>query len=541
MESERRGADGAHFQLVLSVNGETVFAWVLMNPEVPTPDLTDRKVRLEGVYSPKVSPDGQLASLEIMVPSLAQVTLLGTLADDPGFVLPVSQINSLLRLPGDRLVQVAGSFIAREPGRYIRIRDGNGQIDLMTGQMRPIAPNDWIEAVGYPMTSGPNWQLNRALFRIRPPAVTAIVHPEQTPGTIGLAADVLKLSAEEAAQGRPVWLTGVVTWSHLASPFFFIHDSSGGVCIMRGHSDSLIRSPGRNVEVRGITAMGPFAPVVMSSKFERVSDAIIPVARQVSVEQALTGIEEAQWIEMRGYLRRTYREAGWNYLELATATSDFIAILPVTEDVSTMVGSVIRLHGVCTADGDAQRKLTGIKLWVPGINYVQIEEPAPTDPYSVPFRSLTSLGQFETVQAFNRRVRVAGVVLHHSPGHSIRPVEDGHSLLVLSREPGRLQPGDRIEAVGFLGRQGGRIILREAVYRQNGPGRQPVPNAFDPEEQPAAAQDGQLVSINGVLIVSSQVGGLVQLTVQTPRAIFEASLEPARRILPSWPRAAGCL
>ncbi len=527
VDNGRRAADAEHLQLLLSVNGESVAAWVLMKPNITTPDLTDQKVRIEGVYNPKVGPDGLLASLEIMVPSLSQVTPLGRLADDPGFALPVRPINTLQRMPPDQLVRVVGTVVERDPGRYVRIRDGSGQIDLMTGQMRPCAINDVVEAIGYPATSESTWRLKNALFRARAPIAAPAPLPGEIPGTVRLASDVLKLSVDEAAQGRPVLLTGVVTWSHSASPFFFIHDSSGGVCIMRGKSDSNVRSPGRNVEVYGVTAMGPFAPVVVASKFDRVSEAVLPVARQVSIEHALTGVEEAQWVEMRGYLRRIYREGSWNYLELATATTDFIAVLPVTEDASSMVGSVIRLHGVCSADADAQHKLTGIKLWVPGISYVQVEEPAPADLFSVPFRSLTSLGQFETVQAFNRRLRVAGVVLHQSPGHSIRLEENGHSLLVLSRETAPLHPGDRIEAVGFLGREVGRITLREAAYRLISRGRQPMPKPFDPEERPSVTLDGQLVSIDGVLLDSSLVGGLGKLTGQTSRAIFEALLENA--------------
>ena len=123
--------------------------------------------------------------------------------------------------------------------------------------------------------------------------------------------------------------------------------------------------------------MGEFAPVVVAKRFERVSDAVLPLARQISVEHAISGAEEAQWVEMRGYLRRVHREGLWLRLELATGTSDFHAVLPATEDVSGMIGSIVRLHGVCVAESDAARKLTGISLWVPGIAYVQVEEPAP--------------------------------------------------------------------------------------------------------------------------------------------------------------------
>ena len=526
VDRERR-SDETHLQLILAVDGMAVYCWVLMDPAQATPVLADAKVRVEGVYNPKVGPDSRLAQAEILVPSLKQVTIQGRLADDPGFGLPVSPISSLAQPVADRLVRVVGSVVGRTLERTVRIRDSTGQIDLMTGQMKSLAMDDVIEAVGYPVANGTELRLEKALFRAWTKPEVKRAEPSRPQGTIGLAAEVLQLSPEEAAQGRPVWLTGVVTWSNSKSPYFFIHDSSGGICIQRGQADSIVRSPGRKVEVRGVTALGTFAPVVVASRFERVSDAVLPVARPISIEHALTGVEENQWVEMRAYLRRVYPENGWNRLELATATNDFTADLPLTEDVSAMVGSVIRLQGVCTALADAQRKLTGIRLLVPGINYVEIEEPAPADLFSLPVRSLASLGQFETVQFFNRRLRVTGVVLYQSPGHSVQIEENGHSLLVFSRATTRLQPGERIEAVGFLGRQAGRVTLREAVYRSLGPDRPPEPRVIEPEEKPTALLDGQLVTISGVLIGNSQVGGLTQFTLQTPRIVFAARLEHA--------------
>ena len=523
-----RRVDARHFQVALSVGGETVLCWVQMDPATLTPDILDRKVRVEGVYNPRVGPDGKLSLLEIMVSSMSQLTVLGQVDDDPGFQLPVTEIGRLRDHAGNQMVRVVGSVVARESGRHVRIRDGSGQIDLMTGQMRPLSINDLVEAIGYPVESGGTWRLDRAVFRAYARPAPA---PEDAAGPIRVAADVLALSAEEAAKGRPVKLLGVVTWSHNSAPFFFIHDSSGGICVMRGESESMVRSPGRYLEVQGRTAMGAFAPLVQATKFERVSESVLPVARPVSVEHAFTGVEEAQWIEMRGYLRGFHREGIWNRLDLATATSDFTAMLPATEDIAAMIGSVVRLQGVCAAEADAQRRLTGIRLWVPGIAYVQVEEPAPVDPFTVPLRSLASLGQFETVQSFNRRVRVTGTVLHQVPGDAVWIEDGGHNLLLSVRDGAVLQPGERVEAVGFLGREAGRIVLREAQCRVVGRAAQPQPQPIDPVLPPLVALDGKLVQIEGVLLESVLIGEAAQLTVQSGTVIFGATLDVSGRAL----------
>ena len=518
-----RRVDERHMQIGLSVNGQAAGCWVLMEPEMPTPDLLDRRVRIAGVYNALVGTDGHLETLELLVFSSVNITVLGHLDDEEGFNLPATPINGLLDRPRDQLVRVIGSVVSRETGRLVRIRDDTGQIDLMTAQIRPLSVNDEIEAVGYPVATGPSWRLENAFFRLyNKPAATAAPAGDRP---IALAAEVHSLSAGDAAAGRPVKLTGVVTWSHPEAPFFFIADSSGGICILRGESGSMLRSPGRNVQVEGVTAMGAFAPVVVAKRFERVSDAVLPLARQVSVEHALSGAEEAQWVEMRGYLRRVQREGLWLRLELATGTSDFHAVLPATEDVYGMIGSIVRLHGVCVAEADVSRKLTGIRLWVPGIAYVQVEEPAPADPFTVARRPVGSLGQFETVQSFNRRVRVGGVVLHHAPGRTLWIEEDGHALMLATETTGQLQPGDRVEAVGFLGRQAGRLALREAVFRRLGDGVGPAPQTVEPASPPDVALDGRLVSVTGRLLDSVRIERSLRLTVQAGEGIFGALLE----------------
>ncbi|HZL45686.1 MAG TPA: ATP-binding protein [Opitutaceae bacterium] len=516
-----------HVQLACSVEGELVFSWILIDANDSLPDLRNAWVRIEGVYNPKIGPDGKLSSIEIMIPGLKHLTILNRLEDDRRFQLPVVAIETLPRLPADRLAHIVGQVKAQESGRYVRIRDESGQIDVLTGQTRLCAINEIIEAVGYPAINGTEWQLIRALFRPEKnqPAALAPIIPSES---LRLAQQVRELSALEAMTGRPVWLTGVVTWSHPDSPFFFMQDASSGICVMRGKSTSTIWEPGRNLELHGVTAMGSFAPVVVASTFDKVSDLVLPQARQISLEYALTGAEEANWVEMRGYLRQIRRRDAWNELEVGTLTGDFVAVLPAQQDVSALVGAVIRLHGVCTANANAQRKLTGITLFVPGADYIQIEEPAPKNPFDVPACSLDSLGQFGTLLSNNRRVRVSGVVLHWSPGHSIHIADAGQTLLVLSRDQTPLEPGERIEAVGFPGRQGGRIALREAVYRKTGRDRQPEPNPIMPQQDPAPDLDGQLVSIKGTLIDTFMAGDLVRLTLQADNVIFEALFEKTK-------------
>ena len=517
--------DVAHLRITLSIEGQTLLVWVLTGADTPIPDLTDAVVRVVGVFNPKVGPDGNASSLEIMVQSMERVTIVNRLGDDPRFRLPVAPIGSLPKQAPDRLVRVSGQVKAQEPGHWVRIRDEGGQVDVMTGQLRPFSDDEWVEAVGYPLIKGAKWQLTGGLARAAGAAAAGAA--EKPDSTLRLAAQVFELAPKEEEQGRAVWLTGVVTWSHRNAPFFFMEDSSRGICVMRAGSGSRVSLPGRRVEVQGVTGMGEYAPIVRATRFDQVSDLVLPVPEPTTLEQALTGSKEAMWVEMRGYLHGIRAEKGWVNLDLVTNAGDFVAVLPSGEDVSALVGAIVVVRGVCTAETGGGRRLTGIKLWVPSSDFVEIEEAPPKDPFDVPSRAIASLGQFDSAQSFNRLLRVSGVVLNHSPGRFIQIEEGGEGLLVFSegREP--LQAGDRVEAVGLLARQGARVTLREAIYRKAGRGDTPAATRMAPGYAPATEFDGRLVNIEGSLINSSATADQLRLTLQGSEAIFEAFLDRA--------------
>src|SRR5690606_30685544 len=111
--------------------------------------------------------------------------------------------------------------------------------------------------------------------------------------------------------------------------------------------------------------------------------------------------------------------------------------------------------------------------------------------------------------AFNRRAWVAGIVLYHQPGAYLHLQEDQQALLVLSRDTRPLRPGDRIEAVGFPGRQGSRIVLREAMYRRIGDAAEPAPLPLEAPGTLQPALDGRLVQIETTIVdVSRQPRGI---------------------------------
>ncbi|HYD83130.1 MAG TPA: histidine kinase dimerization/phospho-acceptor domain-containing protein, partial [Opitutus sp.] len=333
-----------------------------------------------------------------------------------------------------------------------------------------------------------------------------------------------ELSPEEAARSYPVQLSGVITWTRPDAEFFFVRDVSGGICVYHPPGMTQSLAVGRKVELTGVSASGRFTPVVYASAVQPLGTIDLPEARVITLEQALTGVEEAQWVTMSGYVRAAERDGRWMRLDLTTFGGEFHAMLPPNAQWASLPGAVVRLRGVCGAIANEKRQLTGIQLWVASSRFVEIEEAVPEDPFAVERRSIASLRQFGTLQVLNRRVRVAGVVVHHEPGRLVNIQGGNEGLLVLSRDTQPLQPGDRIEAVGFPGRENSRAVLREAVYRRIESGAEPEPVVVDDIGVIDVELDGRLVRVEGLLLDVGAREREVELINQQGGVVFRAQL-----------------
>ncbi|HLP02557.1 MAG TPA: ATP-binding protein [Opitutaceae bacterium] len=513
-------SDPEHLHLFLSADGHAAFAWVLLPPGHAEPQLAGANVRIQGVFTLLRTNDGTPHGVEVKVGSPDDIEILSTLDDDPRFALPVSTLASLRQRPGDALVHVVGYMRGQQPGRSLMLRDDSGQIEVLSGQSISLRNREPVEAIGYPEINGTEWKLRAALYR--PLKTSPQVAPAAAAGLpeLRLAGNILELSAAEADRHYPVSLYGVVTWSHPDAPFFFLQDSSGGIEVRTGAAPARSYEPGRSVVVEGTSVMGSFAPTVAATTVKKTGDMPLPRAEVLTFEHALTGQAEAEFVEMRGLVRKIHRDTPWHRLELTTSAGDFSAFLPAADAPPAVTGAVVRLRGVCTADTDTQRRIRGVRLWVHSARDVQVEEEAPRDLFALPAQSLAELGRFGAPPTSERRVRLSGVVLAHLPGHWVQ-IQDGDvTLRVLSRDSERLAPGQRIDAVGYLNRKGGRVVLREAACRVLGPAQLPPPISFSGAASEAPTLDGRLVVAEGQLLNATVIGAETRLNVLGPGGLF---------------------
>ncbi len=519
---EQQLIDSQHLRLTMIVDERRVICWVPPDPHAVLPDWQGKFLKITAVYSGRLDPTATEVTVELWAARQADVAVVGTIENDPRFDRPLTPISELNGQQVGSLVRVRGQIYRREIGSHFVVRSNDGEVLAYSLQRERVPSGMEVEVVGRTAIAGSRWVLQSALFRR---ALTADTVPTVPQSNLDRVDRVRQLSQAEAATGRPVDLTGIVTWSLPEADFFFLQDLSGGVRVRLPQG---ARPPPlqKSLRVEGVTYRGAFAPAVELKRLHDVGSMAHPAPKRITYQQAITGSEDGQWVEMRGFIRRTASEGDWRWLYVTTPEGEFVGLLQSPVNFVATPGSLIRVRGVCEVTADAKNRISGVRLRVPFLHDIIIEEAAPPEVYDLPLRPVADLRQLGSMDEM-MRVHVAGIVLHHLPGQYLVLQDGDSSLTVFSREPGQLTPGDKVEVVGVLGRDGARTALREALYRRTKVEAAPVATPLADATVQDFQDDLRLKRVRGTLLDVSRRADRLQLTLQTETSIFDAVLEQA--------------
>ena len=132
-------------------------------------------------------------------------------------------------------------------------------------------------------------------------ALFAASEPTDARPTLQTGQEIRQLSVQEALRGYPVKIRGNVLLSdHLQTSGtvneVFLHDGSFGFCA-ENHGPPLDLHTGDVIEVEGGTSVGGYAPYIVNMRYQRIGTAPLPLAQAMSISGAISGREDAQWVE----------------------------------------------------------------------------------------------------------------------------------------------------------------------------------------------------------------------------------------------------
>ena len=367
------------------------------------------------------------------------------------------------------------------------------------------------------------------------PLWAAIAAPQQSaPGKSGLplltkAAQVRNLSHDQAALGQPVRLRAVVTYYESEGPDgpdLFVQDSTAGIWVDTPGM-KLGLEAGQLVELSGFTAFADFAPQIIKPNIRVLGRASLPVPRRASFERLASTAEDSQWMEIEGIVRHAEVQNTYLVLEIAAAGGRLEARIPGFHQPvpARLVDAQVRVRGACGAIFNQRNQMVGVRVYVPNLAQLKVIEPSPPDPFAISVRSISSLLRFTPQGASGHRVRVQGVVILKRRDGLLFVTDDAESVAVRTLQALALQPGDRVEVLGFPSFGEYSPSLADATVRRVAKGSAPPAISITAAQALQGSHDASLVRLEARLLDHAREGNDLILALQSQDVIFDARIE----------------
>jgi PAS domain S-box-containing protein len=319
------------------------------------------------------------------------------------------------------------------------------------------------------------------------------------------AHQIQELSLRQAQRGYPVHLRVVVTFYDPGNDLF-VQDSSGGIYV------NLPASPppgspslklGDLIDLEGVSEQPDFSPQVGRPNWRILGQAPLPVAQRVSFQDMASTREDAQWVEITGIVRSAGVETPTSVLDLKVAMAGGDIVVNVHNFHRSvpprLVDAEVAIDGACGAIFNPRNQLTGIHVAVQSLAQVHVIKAGSPYPFSMPIGSIAELQRFTVAGVSAHRIHVRGVVALDSVGRYLYVTGTSGSVYVQTPMSTPLEPGDRVDVVGFPGVIDQHPALEDAEVRRRGLGPAPRPVSITAAQALGGEYDSTPVNIQGWL------------------------------------------
>lgn len=530
------GTQGKKFVFDLQVRpGKSLKCFVLNTDAAAVEGLAGTMVEATGVLGLDLDSDHRPTGKHTLwIMELSEIKKIR-----PVTVTPISELASSSSNDSNAPVHIRGNITSQRAGKYFVVNDDSGKVQINCDEPISLGDGSPIEAFGYPEQQGDTFVLNHATIAMPGPvaeiqnAASRAVIPDVADTNLSeltQVGQVRTLPVSEAVRGYPVRITGVLTYNDAPSSTQFIQDDSGGIFVdLKRKKFDALPNVRQMVEIIGFSGPGDYAPVVEAEQVRVLGESLFPRPKITTVQALMTGSEDSQWVTLNGVIRSQSLVESNTVLTLSTGdTMVDVTVSDAAKQPSpkNYVDALVEIQGVCATIFDDQRRLRGIRLYVPNWDQVRVEEAAPADAFTLPLRPMSELSQFHAGTGGLHRSRVQGSVLLRSSDGSFYVEDATGGVLVQPQKPApTVNPGDNVELVGFPSVMNGLPVLQEALVKPPVPGKSPAPVRLSPEQSLNESLNGTLVQLQGRVLGHSASTVQEIVTVQFGQWITDAVLE----------------
>ncbi|MGA2653385.1 MAG: hypothetical protein ABSF28_22915 [Terracidiphilus sp.] len=349
--------------------------------------------------------------------------------------------------------------------------------------------------------------------------------------TLTSARDAHSLSDDQAKRGYTIHLRGVITYldrnDETGIAAIFIHDASGSVYV--GQASNLAEDlyVGALVDVRGVSAPGRFGPIIVKPQIRIIGHALLPSnPSRVSLADLRTGAYDAQWVEVQGSVHRVieYTHNVTLRLELADGPLNVTMARKPGATYSNLVDAEVRVRANAAPTTNAGGEMIGVQLQAPDLSAVQVLEPAPGDPFAVPYIPIDALLRRRHFSTPMHRVHLRGTVTLQWPGASLCIRDATRGICVQTTQVTPVVLGDIADVAGFVEIENNAPTITDAVFRISGNSRPVAPIPTTADKILRGGLDSELIQIDGLLIGYDLVSSDAALQLSSGDALFPAIL-----------------
>jgi len=456
--------------------------------------------------------------------------------------VPVLSIDALLNRElgpwTNAPVHINGAVNASVPGELLVLKDPTGLIRARVLQATEVAAGDRLDLWGYLEAAAEQPILADAYFEadhsgggtVKAPAPG----PELTNGTakiVSTVAELRTMSRDRIASGVPVRIRGALLYSDPEWHLAFVHDGRAAVYAEVTQPEVCA---GQFVELTGRATLAGFGLSVLPARFQVLGVTNLPAPLPADLSEVADGSLDAQWVEMRGVVRRAIAEWGHLHLSVMTRQGNFNVIVPgfaFDRPPDGLLDSRVAVRGVCGSDVNARNQVSGITLYSPSLQQVQTLQPAPKAPFAAPATPIAAVATFDPGRVSGGRVKVAGVVTLNVPGRGLYLQDESggihvHTPLNLATD---VRPGDRVEVLGFPALGEFSPLLEEPIINNVRVGLPPAPVATTAEKiLLRGTNEAMLVRLEAKLLQPVARSAQPKLIFQEGSVIFTAQLVRGR-------------
>lgn len=306
------------------------------------------------------------------------------------------------------------------------------------------------------------------------------------------------LDPKRAAEGLPVRLEAVVTYSDPTWQVLFVRDETGAIFVEGSPATEF--APGQRLVISGRTGVGSFTPIIRASQLTPGQTTRLPSPRPASYGDLQSGGLDCEWVRIRGRIRSAHQIDGQLELVLAMADGRQICWIRNPRDLAAeaLIGSVVDLEGVCGGGRGQRNEILSFDLFSTGRGNLTLVEPAPRREREIPLIPVATLKP-PSNSLLADRTRIQGRVTLSWPGQLLFLEDESGSIQIKTREVGAFRRGHRVEARGFPAWFHRRPVLEDCDIRSLGEDETPQPRPRTLKEVYSRYSHGDFISLKGRL------------------------------------------